>query len=105
MRNKTLEFAVDALAVYRLTKLITEDKLTEELRTIVGEKFPPVTDRRTGLRRISLVSYLFSCPWCISIWAAGFIFTLRKISPATADYLSSLLAASALTGISVSKGI
>lgn len=105
MRNKALDFALDTVAVYRLTKLITEDKLTEEMRSVIHDKFPPVTDKRSGLRRISLVEYLFSCPWCISIWAAGFIFTLRKISPTTADYLSSILAASAVTGISISKGI
>lgn len=98
-------FAVDALAVYRLTKLITEDKLTEEMRKIVGDKFPWVVDKRTGQKRMSLVEYLVNCPWCVSIWAAGFIFTLRKVSPKTADYLSGILAASALTGISVSKGI
>lgn len=98
-------FALDTVAVYRLTKLITEDKLTEEMRHIIHDKFPPVTDKRSGLRRVSMVEYLFNCPWCVSVWAAGFIFTLRKISPETANYLSSILAASALTGISISKGI
>lgn len=100
-----LTFALDTLAVYRLTKLIIEDKLTEDMRRIVGEKFPFVTDKRTGQKRMSKIEYLFYCPWCVSIWAAVFIFTLRKISPETANYLSSILAASALTGISFSKGI
>lgn len=103
--NKPFTFALDALAVYRLTKLVIEDKLTEDLRNFIGDKFPWVTDKRTGQKRMSKIEYLFYCPWCVSIWAAGFVFTLRKVSPQTADYLSSILAASALTGISVSKGI
>lgn len=103
--SNPLTFALDALAVYRLTKLVIEDRLTEEMRKVIGEKFPWVTDKRSGQKRMSMVEYLFNCPWCVSIWAAGFIFTLRKISPETANYLSSILAASALTGISFSKGI
>lgn len=105
MRNKALDFALDSLAVYRLTKLVIEDKLTEEMRNIIHDKFPAVTDKRTGLRRMSMVEYLFHCPWCVSIWAAVFIYTLRKISPETADYVGGILAASAVTGISISKGI
>jgi hypothetical protein len=103
--TKPFSFALDAVAVYRLTKLITEDKLTEDLRYFIDEKFPPVQDKRLGIRRKSKVAYLFSCPWCISIYAAIFIVTLRRISPQNADYLSSILASSAVTGVLVSKGV
>jgi len=100
-----LNIAVDTLAVYRLTKLINEDRITEPLRDLIAAKFPKVKSKKTGLMELSMPAYLLSCPWCVSIWAAGFIFTLRRISPETADWLSSILAASAATGISTTKGV
>jgi Protein of unknown function (DUF1360) len=95
-KNPTLTLLVDTVAVYRLTKLATEDRITEDLRELLFKHFPPQSTR---------LGYLMTCGWCVSIWAAGVIFTLRKISPATADYVSSILAASAVTGIAYSKGL
>lgn len=105
LNHPVLTFAIDAVAVHRLTKLVIEDKITEELRAVLRDKFPPVRDKRTKQPRLHMLNYLLTCPWCVSIWAAGFIFTLRKVSPETADYLSSILAASSLTGIAAVKGI
>jgi hypothetical protein len=103
--NTALTLLIDTVAVYRLTKLVTEDYLTQDLRLLVQEKFPAVIDKRSGQKRKSKFTYFINCPWCVSIWAAGFIFTLRKISPESATYLSSILAASAVTGIAATKGI
>ena len=96
---------VDTAAVYRLTKLVTEDYLTEDLRLLVQEKFPAVMDKRKGVRRKHKMVYFINCSWCVSIWAAAFIITLRQINPTAATYLSSILAASAVTGIAANKGI
>lgn len=95
-KHPALTLIVDVVAVYRLTKLVNEDYITEDLRNLVFDKFPP---------KKSKFGYLFTCPWCMSIWAAGVIFTLRRISPQTADYLSTILAASAVTGLAASKGL
>lgn len=103
--SKFVYLILDTLSVYRLTKLVTDDYITEEFREILRAKFPAVIDKRTKVRRASKITYLINCPWCVSIWAAAFIFTLRKISPETATYLSSILAASALTGLAANKGI
>jgi hypothetical protein len=92
---RPLTLLADTLAVYRLTKLVMEDKITEDLRDYIYEKFP----------RGHKMSYLIGCPWCVSIWAALAIFTLRKISPETADFLSGVLATSAVTGVAYSKGL
>lgn len=46
-----------ALAVYRLTRLVTTDALTDPLRGRLG-------------RRPKLVSFL-ECPWCVSVWLAA----------------------------------
>jgi hypothetical protein len=85
----------DIVATYRLTKLIMEDRITEDLRALVYDKFP----------RDSKMSYFMGCPWCISIWAGAVIFTLRKVSPETANIVSGLLAASAVTGVVYTKGL
>lgn len=100
-----LSAALDIAAVYRLTKLVNEDKITEPWRKATAKKFPPKVNPDTGLFEQSMPAYLLSCPWCVSIWAGAFIFTLRRISPEAADWLSGILAASAVTGISSSKGI
>lgn len=103
--NTLTTLLIDTAAVYRLTKLVTEDYLTEDLRKMVQEHFPAIIDRRTGMKRKHKFVYFINCPWCVSIWAAGFIFTLRYINPTLATYLSSILAASAATGIAATKGI
>lgn len=93
--NNIIRFLSDILATYRLTKLVIDDKLTEDLRKVIYEKFP--SD--------SKLVYLIGCPWCVSVWAGLTIFTLRKISPDTADIVSGLLAASAVTGVVYTKGL
>lgn len=90
-----LTLLVDIAATYRLTKLILDDKLTEDLRNAIYTRFP----------RDSKISYFVGCPWCVSVWAGAVIFTLRKVNPTGADIVSGLLAASAATGIVYTKGL
>lgn len=94
--EKLLWIVVDIIAVYRLTKLAIDDEILYEIREKVFEKFPPETSK---------IGYLFTCPWCMSIWMGAGIFALRKASPETANYVSSVLASSAATGIAFSKGL
>jgi hypothetical protein len=90
-----IRLLTDIVATYRLTKLVMEDRITEDFRNLIYSKFP----------RDSKVSYFLGCPWCVSIWAGAAIFTLRKINPDGADIVSGLLAASAVTGVVYTKGI
>lgn len=85
----------DVVATYRLTRLVMDDKITEDFRNLIFEKFP----------RDSKLAYLIGCPWCVSIWAGLSIFMLRRISPETANVVSGLLAASAVTGVIYTKGL
>ena len=93
--KQLINVAVDIAATYRLTKLVMDDKITEELRFKIYEKFP----------KGSKVAYFIGCPWCVSIWAGAVIFTLRKVNPAGADIVSGLLAASAATGVAYTRGL
>jgi hypothetical protein len=72
--------ALASLAAYRVTRLVTSDKITE-----------PFFDRiRFGLERRwyakhgpegsdthfnSKLAYLLSCPWCLGFWVCG-VFTM-----------------------------
>lgn len=72
--------ALASLAAYRVTRLVTSDKITE-----------PFFDRiRFGLERRwyakhgpegsdthfnSKLAYLLSCPWCLGFWVCG-VFTV-----------------------------
>lgn len=93
--RQLVSLITDVIATYRLTKLVMEDKVTEDLRSLVYDKLP----------RESMLVYFISCPWCVSIWAGAAIFTLRRISPETADIVSGLLTASAVTGVIYTKGL
>lgn len=48
----------DALAVDRLTRLVTEDEVTRPIREAVVGRWPD-----------SKVSYLATCRACVSVWA------------------------------------
>lgn len=87
---------LDIVAVYRLTKIIIEDRITDELRDFIWKRFPPHSSK---------FGYLFTCPWCVSIWAGIIVFGLRRIDPKAANWLSGTLAASEATGRAYEKGI
>lgn len=90
-----LNFIKDILAVFRLTKLIMEDRITLEFREWYWSKFPSNTK----------IGYLLTCPWCVSIWAAFIVVGARKAFPKSGDILSTILAASAVTGLAYERGI
>ena len=51
----TLPVVLALLAVWRLARLITVDEITAPLRSRIAN-------------RGDTLAYLFSCPWCISVW-------------------------------------
>lgn len=84
-----------SLAVYRATKLIIDDEITQELR----EKAFAALDARPQTVLTRKLSYFLTCPWCVSIWVAAALLTLKLFSPATYEYFASILAFSAITGL------
>lgn len=85
---------VGALATYRATKLVLDDQIFEEPRAAVLKK---LYELDTPASRKA--AYFLTCPWCVSIWAAGGLVLLKKVSPAAYDALTTVLAASAVTGV------
>lgn len=84
-----LLLALVALATYRLTRLVTADKITERFR-----------DWANG-RKASWPGYMAGCDWCLSIWLAPVPTVAAILWPDNRVVLAGLVAlsASALTGL------
>ena len=57
----TLSLLLTLLATARVTRLVTEDAITERPRTWTLSKLHPD----------HLPAYLVTCPWCVSVYAGG----------------------------------
>lgn len=80
---------LDALATYRLTKLVIEDKILEPIRDRLFDRYPPSTQ----------IGYLLTCPWCVSMWAGIAVVASRRVSPRLWPAAARALAFSAVTGL------
>jgi hypothetical protein len=89
-----LALTVDLLATYRLTTLIKDDKITEDLRNTVFSRFGDPADEDSHK-----VSYLLNCPWCLSIYFAAGAVAARQLQPRAWSPVAKVLALSALTGL------
>jgi len=65
-------FALQTFAVHRLIRLVIDDKITEPLRNWIFDKFGQPHNTWT---------YLFTCPWCVSIWAAAVLVAFMFLFP------------------------
>lgn len=72
-----------ALAVFRITRLITTDTIFDRPRNWLFNKFPPER---------SAFGYLFTCNWCMSIWTASLLVIPYTIIP-TATVIAALIPA------------
>lgn len=86
-----LSLVVDALASYRLTRLVVEDD------------FPPVKAAREeflgAYDEDDWPAKLVTCPWCAGFWIAVMVVFLRWIFGDRITPLFKALAFSAVTGI------
>lgn len=85
-----MNLLVDALATYRLTRLITTDHLTEPARDHVRGAF-----RSAGMERLD---YALGCDWCTGVWVAAGVVAARRYAPTVWGPLARVLAFSAVTG-------
>lgn len=82
--------ALLGLATYRVSRMLLEDEIAAPLRDKVFEKFPP---------HESKIGYLFTCPWCISVWTGAGLVALEYASPIIGEAAQKVLAASAISGL------
>lgn len=81
---------VDAIAVYRITRLITRDSLPLVARP------RDAAQRRWGDRALG---ELVVCPWCVSFWVALAVIAGRLFAPLAWTPLSLAFAFSAVAGL------
>jgi hypothetical protein len=82
-------FVILALAAFRITRLITTDRIFDSLREKIWNKFPP--------NRVN-VGYLITCDWCTSIWVAPIVIFSYVLVPSVVFVVSLVLATSAVVG-------
>lgn len=83
-----LEDLVDALATYRLTRLLVEDRILQPVRDRVMDRHGPTTQ----------LGYFVTCPWCVSMWVGAGVVAARKVAPRLWPLASRTLALSATSG-------
>ncbi|MDH6279519.1 DUF1360 domain-containing protein [Prescottella agglutinans] len=81
-------------ATARITRLITRDFITRQLRVCAIRRFGPDHD----------IPYLLTCPWCLSIWVAGGVMTIAWFYGEHPGFIipAAALTASYLIGIAAS---
>lgn len=89
--ERALPLLVDALATYRLVKLVRDDRITEPARDAVVEHMGP-PER-------SKVSYLLDCPWCLSFYFGAGLTLGRRRWPELTSMVARTFALSAATGL------
>lgn len=89
--QRALDLAVDSLAVKRLTRLVTEDVITEPLRTAWFTQF--------GGPETNKISYLITCPHCTSIYIATAVTAARMMIPRLWSPAAYALALSSVTSL------
>ena len=89
-----LSFAVDALAVHRMTRLLVEDEISAQLRTWLSENYPP--HEVHGAKSIVTPSYVAFCPYCASVWMA---FVVRATHARPLRFLRPVIYALALSDV------
>lgn len=91
-----ISIAVDVLATYRLTRLITRDAITEPLRIKV-KRAAMRADVEDGVA--AKIETLLSCPWCVSWWVGVGVVAARRLAPEAWEPVAEALALSAATGL------
>lgn len=85
------DLALDALATFRLSKLIVDDVILDGPRN----RF---VDRMTAAGHPKLV-WLAGCPWCVSPYVAVAVIVARRVFPRAWPACARVLAFSAVAGI------
>lgn len=89
MELNLLIFAILALAVYRLSRLVVEDTIFEGIRDKIWSKYPPSTK----------LGYLLTCYWCTSIWVASILTICYTMVPTVTVFICLPFALSAVAGL------
>lgn len=85
------DLLLDALATYRLTRLVISDTIIDEPRARLL-----IHLETTGHPKLA---YLAGCPWCLSIYVGAAVVIARRRAPRAWDPIARALSYSAVAGI------
>lgn len=91
---RLLDVVFDVLATYRLTTLVKDDKITEDIRKLVFKRYGEPSDEDSHK-----LSYLLACPWCLSVYFGGLAVAAGMKWPRVWRPVAKALSFSALTGL------
>lgn len=114
-----VELVVDALAAFRLTRLVTKDRITRPAR----ESWVQAAYEATGTvprgadrygpgdwetwaehdENAPALAEFILCPWCVGAWIAAGVVAARVVAPRAWGPVARALATSAVTGLIASR--
>src|SRR4051794_36902420 len=89
--SQTVDLVVDALASYRVTRLLVSDRIVDRHRDALVDRL-----RRGGHRKLVELS---ECPWCIGFWVACGVVAARRVVPRAWSPIAEVFAFSAVSGL------
>ena len=92
---RTVDLVIDALASYRVTRLLAGDGIIERQRDAFVDRL-----RRGGHRKLVELS---ECPWCIGFWVACGVVAARRTVPRAWSPVAEAFAFSAVSGLLASE--
>lgn len=92
--DTVLDLVIDALATHRLTTLVKDDKILEDVRAAVWSRYGSPEDEDAHK-----LSYFLTCPWCLSIYLGTLVSGLRLLWPNGWRPVAKALAFSTVTGL------
>ena len=90
-----IQVAFDALASYRVTRLLVSDGIANRPRDALTARL----ERRGHRKLVELIE----CPWCTGFWVAAGVVAARRLAPRAWDPLAEVLAYSAAAGLIASR--
>lgn len=102
--NPWLVVALIVLTTYRITRFLIDDRLAQPVVSRVQEwaegRYLTKHDANATPEYQSQIGYLFSCPWCVSIYVAGAVTCVVDVwfEPVALPVLVALVA-SGVTGL------
>ena len=93
--SRSAELLVDALASYRVTRLLVSDGIFDRQRDVIVDGL-----RRRGHRKLVELS---ECPWCIGFWVACGVVAVRRLVPRAWGPVAETFAFAAVSGLLASE--
>lgn len=103
MKLTALALLLDALACYRLTRLVVDDTFPpiQAMRDRIVDRHTTELTQPNGIvvTRPGPLAELVQCPWCASVWLGALVVALRWNLPEWWTPVALVLALSAVAGI------